>query len=148
MKKENQVCLLFKDITSCKKLQSSTLRDNFTNVFINSSAHNASTPINGMKMITELLAVEVKDNHKGTTLIQKLRICLQGMVFNSQNIIELSKIRLGKFLPTSTSHSIKSSIKEVLSNFKSDIKIKKLNVNVQYSKEIEEREHLVDKSKL
>jgi len=48
MKQERQILFLFKDISTFKKLQKSKTREEFTNVFINSTAHNIFTPINGM----------------------------------------------------------------------------------------------------
>lgn len=48
MKKDKQFLFLLKDINTFKKLQKSKTREQFTNVFINSTAHNIFTPINGM----------------------------------------------------------------------------------------------------
>ncbi len=59
LEEENHLVLLFKEITIAKNLQQSTVRENFTNVFINSTAHNIFTPINGIKLVTELIANEV-----------------------------------------------------------------------------------------
>lgn len=76
LEEEKQLVLLFKEITTSKNLQQSVVRENFTNVFINSTAHNIFTPINGMKVIIELMAFEVARNSKAVEYVHMLKDCL------------------------------------------------------------------------
>jgi nitrogen-specific signal transduction histidine kinase len=58
---ENQILLVFKEISSYKKLQKAKTREQMTNIFINSTAHNIFTPINGLFGVIELLQREIEE---------------------------------------------------------------------------------------
>jgi nitrogen-specific signal transduction histidine kinase len=46
--KNHQVLFVFKEVSSYKKLQYEKTKEKFTNLFLNTTAHNLFTPINGL----------------------------------------------------------------------------------------------------
>jgi len=72
-------------------------KEKFTNLFLNTTAHNLFTPINGLIGLSQLLEGECFGNTAALKHIAMVNNCLQGLVFTAHNIMELSKLRLKNF---------------------------------------------------
>ena len=118
LEEENQILITFKDISSFKKLQKTKNREKTTNLFINSTAHNIFTPINSIQVIMDLLERELANNQIGQKYVEIMRTCLAHLTFNTQNIIQLSKIRLKKFIVNNQPCLIGKSVFNFLDVFK------------------------------
>ena len=97
LREEKQILIVLKETSNYKRMQKSKTKDQLTNLFINSTAHNIFTPINGITGICDLLKKEIGENRGVLRYIMLLKTCLNSLIFNSQNLIEHSKIRLKRF---------------------------------------------------
>lgn len=86
-------------------------------MFLNTTAHNLFTPINGMIGISQALELEVSNNAQAMKYIQMVNTCLSGLVFTVHNIMELSKIRLGNFKSTPRLVNIYNKIQTIFELF-------------------------------
>eukprot|EP00347_Sterkiella_histriomuscorum_P023930 403332893 len=125
---DNQILFLFKDISVFKKLQKTKTQDQFTNVFINSTAHNIFTPINGMIGVKQLLEETIPENHEAMRYCGLLNNCLQNLIYSTRNIIKLSKIRLKKCKVKIEPISFPRIADELFSIYTEEIKMKKLQI--------------------
>jgi len=96
---DSQVLFLFKEVSIYNRLSKARTTERFTNLLINSIAHNLFTPLNALinlnKTMGELImGVNPTAEHNGQMIGQ----CLQQLVFTSHNILEMSKIRQCKFI--------------------------------------------------
>ena len=124
-----QVLFLFKEVSSYKKLQTTKTKEKFTNLFLNTTAHNLFTPIHGMIGISQMLEQEVLNNPQALKYIQMVNDCLSGLVFTVHNIMELSKIRLGNFQSKTRPINIYQKIQTILDIFEDQINQKKLSIH-------------------
>eukprot|EP00347_Sterkiella_histriomuscorum_P016913 403351370 len=148
LQKDSQILLLFKEIGAFKKLQKSKTREQFTNVFINSTAHNIFTPINGIIGVQQLLLRTVTNNPEATAYCDLLNNCLQNLIYNTKNIIELSKIRLNKLTQKHEKVCLQQVIDEIIQIFDQEIKMKSLQINKLFSNTILSNNIIVDLEKL
>ena len=65
----SQCLVLFKEVSSYQQLKKTQTKEKFTQVLINSTAHNLFTPINGILGITQLLETQVKSNPIATKYV-------------------------------------------------------------------------------
>ena len=70
-------------MSSYQKLQKNKTKEKYTNVLINSTAHNLFTPINGILGLTQLLEQEVEKNEVAVKYIRIMIQCLQGLVYTT-----------------------------------------------------------------
>ncbi|CDW79185.1 multi-sensor hybrid histidine kinase [Stylonychia lemnae] len=145
---DSQILLLFKEIGAFKKLQKSKTREQFTNVFINSTAHNIFTPINGMIGVQQLLERTVSGNREAMQYCNLMNICLQNLIFNTKNIIELSKIRLKKSVQKLEEIKLDSVLNEITNLFSQEISMKQIQINKSIQSVILNNNLLIDHEKL
>ncbi|CDW81259.1 multi-sensor hybrid histidine kinase [Stylonychia lemnae] len=145
---DSQILLLFKEIGAFKKLQKSKTREQFTNVFINSTAHNIFTPINGMIGVQQLLERTVSNNQEAMQYCHLMSNCLHNLIFNTKNIIELSKIRLKKSVQKIDEIRLNVVLDEIVHLFNQEIAMKKIKINKSIQSLILNNNLLIDHEKL
>eukprot|EP00347_Sterkiella_histriomuscorum_P014607 403360234 len=91
---DGQILIIFKEISAIKKLQNAKNKEKFTNIFINSTAHNIFTPINGLLGIAELIEREVTHVSQASQYVKIMKNCINHLYYTTQNIIEHSRLRL------------------------------------------------------
>eukprot|EP00347_Sterkiella_histriomuscorum_P020244 403338541 len=128
-----QVLFLFKEVSSYKKLQFTKTKEKFTNLFLNTTAHNLFTPINGMIGISQMLENEVQNNPQALRYIGMVNNCLSGLVFTVHNIMELSKIRLKNFRSKARYINIYEKIETIFDIFEDQIVQKNIYINSECS---------------
>jgi nitrogen-specific signal transduction histidine kinase len=62
--------VLLKEVSSYQQLSKMKTKEKYTNVLINSTAHNLFTPINGILGLTQLLEQEVENNPVASRYVQ------------------------------------------------------------------------------
>lgn len=91
---ESQVLFLFKEVSIYNRLSKARTTEKFSNILINSIAHNLFTPLNAMIQLTKSMSdIIVGINELADKNVQMIGICLQQLVFTTHNILEMSKIR-------------------------------------------------------
>ncbi len=108
-------------MSSYKKLQVTKTKEKFTNLFLNTTAHNLFTPINGLIGISQLLEHEVSNNPAAVKYICMINNCISGLVFTAHNIMELSKIRLNNFKANPAYININDKINTMLELFEDQV---------------------------
>lgn len=97
---QSQTLFLFKEMSIYNKLSFKKNMNKMQNLMLNSISHNLYTPINGLielnKNMSTIVEIQTEQSMK---VMQMMGICLQQLVFTIHSIIELSKIRIGKFQP-------------------------------------------------
>ncbi|CDW71321.1 multi-sensor hybrid histidine kinase [Stylonychia lemnae] len=120
LEKEGQILIVFKELSAFKKLQKTKNREKFTNIFINSTAHNVYTPLNGLIGITQLIEMEMNKMPTVVSSIRIMKTCIYNLFYTTQNIIEHSRIRLKKFIPEIQEVRIFDIISKQIEIFKND----------------------------
>ena len=92
---DSQVLFLFKEVSIYKKLNKAKTTEKFSNILLNSIAHNLYTPLNALIQLNKNMNYSLeKQNNENVHMIG---ICLQQLVFTTHNILEMSKIKQRKF---------------------------------------------------
>ncbi|CDW77828.1 multi-sensor hybrid histidine kinase [Stylonychia lemnae] len=128
---KEQVLFLFKEVSSYKRLQFTKTKEKFTNLFLNTTAHNLFTPINGMIGVSQMLEKEIETNQQALKYISMINNCLSGLVFTVHNIMELSKIRLNNFKTVPKYINIYDKINNILEILEDQINQKNLRIDNQ-----------------
>ncbi|CDW71304.1 multi-sensor hybrid histidine kinase [Stylonychia lemnae] len=130
---DERILIVFKEISTLKKLQKIKNREQFTNIFINSTAHNIFTPINGLIGISQLIQKEVGHLPQALKYLHLMRKCIFDLYYCTQNILEHSKIRLKQFTTDLKEKSHQDIYSKVVNLFENDINQKNLqfNLNIQ-----------------
>ncbi|CDW91743.1 multi-sensor hybrid histidine kinase [Stylonychia lemnae] len=126
LEQEGQLLIVFKEISAYKKLQKTKHREKFTNIFINSTAHNIFTPINGLIGIMQLIQQETSHMDSVVSYITLMKSCIFNLFYTTQNILEHSKIRLKKFVPELKSENVAEIINKQLDIFQQDASQKRI----------------------
>lgn len=129
-----QCLVLFKEVSSYQQMKKTQTREKFTQVLINSTAHNLFTPINGILGLTQLLEAQVETNALASRYVQIMKKCLQGLVYTTQNMLELSRIRIGQFSLVPKTFDLKSCLQDLTDSFQQEAKIKGVTVKLDYEK--------------
>lgn len=72
----SQCLVLFKEVSSYQQLKKTQTKEKFTQVLINSTAHNLFTPINGILNLISLLEAQVENNPIASRYVQIMKKCL------------------------------------------------------------------------
>ena len=76
------------------RLSKARTTEKFSNILINSIAHNLFTPLNAMIQLTKSMSDLILGiNEMADKNVQMIGICLQQLVFTTHNILEMSKIK-------------------------------------------------------
>eukprot|EP00347_Sterkiella_histriomuscorum_P004893 403358685 len=137
--------MVFKEISAIKKLQSTKNKEKFTNIFINSTAHNIFTPINGLLGIAELIEREVTHVSQASQYVKIMKNCINHLYFTTQNIIEHSRLRLKQQINETKEINVCDLISKVSQIFQEDALKKKIlySLNIDQSSKI-----FIDESKV
>eukprot|EP00347_Sterkiella_histriomuscorum_P021911 403332342 len=145
LRQEGQILMVFKEISAIKKLQSTKNKEKFTNIFINSTAHNIFTPINGLLGIAELIEREVTQVSQASQYVKLMKNCIYHLYYTTQNIIEHSRLRLKQQTNDVKEIYLKSLVQQVSRIFDQDAQKKNINYHLQL--ENEDIKFLIDQSK-
>ncbi|CDW71973.1 multi-sensor hybrid histidine kinase [Stylonychia lemnae] len=143
---ESQILIVFKEVSTYKKLQKTKHREKFTNIFINSTAHNIFTPINGLIGILQLIQQECQRFPTAGKYILLMRTCIFNLYYTTQNILEHSKIRLKQFTPDLKPEYLKSIINDLVNLFHQDALQKQ--IKIQLDLQIDDGYYMIDQQRL
>ena len=88
---KSQVLFLFKEVSIYNKLNKARTTEKFSNILLNSIAHNLYTPLNALIQLNKNMAYSKIE--QGKESVRMVGICLQQLVFTTHNILEMSKIK-------------------------------------------------------
>ncbi|CDW85046.1 multi-sensor hybrid histidine kinase [Stylonychia lemnae] len=142
--------IVFKEISNYKKLQKSKTKEQFTNILVNSTAHNISTPINSIKGFTELLELDQSVMHSLSSKehIRLIKLCLKILIFNTKNLMEHSVIRLKQFKRNQNTINLSTAFKDILEIFKIQSEQKGLLFLKFFDTTVKDRLVRIDQSRL
>lgn len=119
---ETQVLFLFKEVSIYNKLSKAKTTEKFSNILFNSIAHNLYTPLNALIQLNKSMNFMIeKANNIAQHNIHMIGICLQQLVFTTHNILEMSKIKQGKFKSKNISVCLIESLENIYEFFKDDM---------------------------
>ena len=78
-----------------------------------------------------MLEQEVENNPVALKYVQIISECLQGLVYTTQNMLELSRLRLGIVKVVNQLINLDMTIQEILEIFKNEAKFKKIKIQQQ-----------------
>lgn len=111
---DSQVLFLFKEVSIYNRLSKARTTERFTNLLINSIAHNLFTPLNALINLNKTMGELIEgQNSVAEQNGQMIGQCLQQLVFTSHNILEMSKIRQGKFVFNEQEISIPEKLNQI-----------------------------------
>jgi signal transduction histidine kinase len=141
-----QVLFLFKEVSIYHKLSRAKTTEKFTNLLINSIAHNFFTPLNALIQLNKSLEDMIGCNQMDTAEknIQMIGVCLQQLVFTTNNIIEMSKIRQNRFKSNIKSVDVMEKIESIFDFFRSDMNFRELQYEVKIKDPVDSRTVLID----
>eukprot|EP00347_Sterkiella_histriomuscorum_P004472 403360335 len=137
--------MVFKEISAIKKLQNTKNKEKFTNIFINSTAHNIFTPINGLLGIAELIEREVTHVSQAAQYVKLMKNCINHLYYTTQNIIEHSRFRLKQQVNELKEVHICHLIRQVTQIFDKDALKKKITFSLMMD---QNSKFLIDQSKV
>lgn len=142
---ESQVLFLFKEVSIYNRLQKARTTERFTNLLINSIAHNLFTPLNALIHLNKSLSNLVKGKNQAAEYnSQMISQCLQQLVFTSHNILEMSKIRQGKFVQNEVEVNIHEKLEQLFSFFKDDMSYREIEYEIQIVEKLQKYYVMVD----
>jgi len=126
---ESQVLFLFKEVSVYNKLSQAKTTEKFSNLLINSVAHNLYTPLNQLVGYAQMLKMQM-DMASGMAnqTLTTMGICLQRLMFTTNNILEMHMIRQKKFQFQLLSTNIEERIWGMLAIFEQEIKRKEIEI--------------------
>ncbi|TNV86645.1 hypothetical protein FGO68_gene11630 [Halteria grandinella] len=130
----SQCLVLLKEVSSYQQLKKTQTKEKFTQVLINSTAHNLFTPINGIVNLTHLLETQVENNPMANKYVQIMKTCLQGLVYTTQNMLELSRIRIGQFKTVTKTFDLRACLQDLTQSFQQEAKIKGVTMRLDFEK--------------
>jgi len=129
---ESQVLFLFKEVSVYNRLSKARTTEKFSNILINSIAHNLFTPLNALIQLTKSMSdIIVGVNQIAEKNVQMIGICLQQLVFTTHNILEMSKIRQGRFKQNTKPVNISEKLDCIFDFFKDDMKFREIDHEVK-----------------
>ena len=135
---DSQVLFLFKEVSIYDKISKAQTKEKFSNILINSIAHNLFTPLNALIHLNKSMSDLIEGfNETAEKKIQMIGICLQQLVFTTHNILEMSKIRQGKFKPNYKEINISEKLDNIYDFFKDDMRFKEIDYDVKIQEQLE-----------
>eukprot|EP00347_Sterkiella_histriomuscorum_P008105 403346353 len=148
LKQDKRVLFMFKEISAIKRIQKSKTQEQFTNVFLNSTAHCIFTPINGIMGAFQQLELFVQGNNQALKYCTIIKQCLQSLTFQAQNMTEISKLRLKQVQLSKNKIYIEQIINEVYSNFLNETSMKNIEFKADISQALKNCNIIIDANKL
>ena len=140
---------MFKEVSIYNKLSKAKTTEKFFNLLINSIAHNLYTPLNALiqlnKSISEILSGV---NDMAETNVHMIGICLQQLVFTTHNILEMSKIRQGKFKSTIKEINLKERLQNIYEFFRDDMLYRDIKFKVEMQSKLKKNTISLDEARL
>jgi hypothetical protein len=134
---ESQVLFLFKEVSVYNRLSKARTTEKFSNILINSIAHNLFTPLNALIQLTKSMSdIIVGVNQIAEKNVQMIGICLQQLVFTTHNILEMSKIRQGRFKQNTKPVNISEKLDCIFDFFKDDMKFREIDHEVKCEEQV------------
>ena len=123
---------LFKEVSVYNRLSKARTTEKFSNILINSIAHNLFTPLNALIQLTKSMSdIIVGVNQIAEKNVQMICICLQQLVFTTHNILEMSKIRQGRFKANTKQTDISEKLECIFDFFKDDMKFREIDHEIK-----------------
>ena len=145
---DSQVLFLFKEISIYDKLSKAQVTEKFTNMLINSVAHNLFTPLNALielnKSMNELLQGQDGLLEKNTHMIG---VCLQQLVFTTHNFLEMAKIRQQKFQPEMKAVYLSDRLNSFMDFFQDDMNYRQIEFTYNIDETLKTHLVLMDETR-
>lgn len=143
---ESQVLFLFKEVSIYNRLSKARTTERFTNLLINSIAHNLFSPLNALIHLNKTMAELIVEgqNEVAQENGQMIGQCLQQLVFTSHNILEMSKIRQGKFTSNDKEIKVLDKLDQIFDFFKEDMKFRQIDYDVKIDPILEKKHIRID----
>ena len=128
---------LFKEISIYNKLSKAKTTEKFSNILINSIAHNLFTPLNALIQLNKaqsMVITTIPAAQKNCTMIG---VCLQQLVFTTHNILEMSKIRQNKFKPNYKTMNLIERLNTIQNFFRDDMAYRQIQYETEIQEELE-----------
>jgi len=145
----HQILFLFKEVSIYNKLSRAKTTEKFSNILINSIAHNLYTPLNALIQLNKSMSDIITGvNELAEQNVHMIGICLQQLVFTTHNILEMSKIKQGKFKPNVKEVKLGERLDNIYEFFRDDMRYREIQFKVRISKELRRHFIFIDEGRL
>jgi signal transduction histidine kinase len=147
----SQILFLFKEVSIYNKLSQARTTEKLQNLMLNSISHNLYTPLNALIQLNKSMSLMLDSesiNEPAEKVMHMMGVCLQQLVFTTHNILEMSKIKIGKFKSTIQEISLMDMIENIIDIFRDDMKFREIQYKVVFEDALKDHHLKVDDSRL
>lgn len=144
-----QTLFLFKEVSMYNKMASAKTTEKLQNLMLNSISHNLYTPINSLIQLNQnmILAIDGLNTH-ALRIMRMMGICLQQLVFTTHNLIEMSKIKIGKFKSNVQKIVLLDMVENIIDIFRDDMKYRQVDYDIEFDENLQTCHLKVDDQRL